>query len=115
MVAIAMSAQPTAKLSAELPIPIPHDLIVQFCQHNHIIKLSFFGSVLRQDFRPESDIDILVEFEPGKTPGFRIVTLQQELSELFGGRTVDLRTPNELSRYIRDRVLAEALVQYVQN
>lgn len=108
---IAMSAQ----LSAELPIPIPHDRIVQFCQHNHILKLSFFGSVLRKDFRSQSDIDILVEFEPGKAPGFRIVTLQQELSELLGGRTVDLRTPNELSRYIRDRVLAEAWVQYVRN
>lgn len=100
---------------AELPIQVPQDRIAQFCQHNHILKLSFFGSVLRQDFRPDSDIDVLVEFEPGKTLGFRIVTLQQELSELFGGRTVDLRTPNELSRYIRDRVLAEALVQYVQN
>ena len=110
-----MSAQLPAEPTAKLPIPIPYDRIAQFCQHNHILKLSLFGSVLRSDFRPESDIDILVEFESGKTPGFRIVTLQEELSELFGGRTVDLRTPNELSRYIRDRVLAEAWVQYVRN
>jgi len=98
-----------------LPISVPHDRIAEFCQRHHIRKLSLFGSVLRDDFRPESDIDILVEFEPGKTPGFAIVTMQQELSELFGGRTIDLRTPQELSRYIRNRVMAEALVQYVQN
>ena len=98
-----------------LPIPVPYDRIAEFCQRYHVHKLSFFGSVLRDDFRPESDIDVLVEFEPGKTPGFAIVTMQQELSELFAGRTVDLRTPQELSRYIRDRVMAEALVQYVQN
>ena len=98
-----------------LPISVPHDRIAEFCQRHHIRKLSLFGSVLRDDFRPESDIDVLVEFEPGKTPGFAIVTMQQELSELFNGRTIDLRTPEELSRYIRDRVMAEALVQYVQN
>ena len=98
-----------------LPIAVPYDRIAEFCQRYHVHKLSFFGSVLRDDFRPESDIDVLVEFEPGKTPGFAIVTMQQELSELFAGRTVDLRTPQELSRYIRDRVMAEALVQYVQN
>lgn len=98
-----------------LPITVPHDRIVQFCQRHHICKLSLFGSVLRDDFRPESDIDVLVEFEPGKTPGLAIVTMQQELSELFDGRTVDLRTPQELSRYIRDRVMTEALVQYVQD
>ena len=98
-----------------LPIPVPYDRIAEFCQRYHVYKLSFFGSVLRDDFCPESDIDVLVEFEPGKTPGFAIVTMQQELSELFAGRTVDLRTPQELSRYIRERVMAEALVQYVQN
>ncbi|WP_083637023.1 nucleotidyltransferase domain-containing protein [Leptolyngbya sp. 'hensonii'] len=76
-------------------------------------KLSLFGSVLRGDFKPDSDIDVLVEFEPGKTPGFAIVTMQQELSELLGGRAVDLRTPQELSRYIR--VLAEALVLVVHD
>lgn len=98
-----------------MPISVPHDRIAEFCQRHHIRKLSLFGSVLRDDFRPESDIDVLVEFELGKTPGFAIVAMQQELSDLFNGRTVDLRTPQELSRYIRDRVMAEALVQYVQN
>jgi uncharacterized protein len=98
-----------------LSIQISQDKITEFCHRHHIRKLSLFGSVLRNDFSPDSDIDVLVEFEPGKTPGFAIVTLQQELSNLMGGRTIDLRTPHELSRYIRDRVLAEALVQYVQD
>jgi len=97
-----------------LPIPIPQAKITEFCQRHSIRKLSFFGSILRDDFRPDSDVDVLVEFAPGKTPGFAIVTMQQELSHLLGNRTVDLRTPAELSRYIRDRVLSEALVQYVQ-
>ena len=98
-----------------LPIQMSQDKITEFCHRHHIRKLSLFGSVLRNDFSPDSDIDVLVEFEPGKTPGFAIVTMQQELSKLMGGRTIDLRTPHELSRYIRDRVLAEALVQYVQD
>ena len=97
-----------------LPIQIPQAKIAEFCQRHHIRRLSLFGSVLRDDFSPTSDVDVLVEFEPGKTPGFAIVTLQQE-SHLLGDRTIDLRTPKELSRYIRDRVLSEALVQYVQN
>lgn len=97
-----------------LPLQIPQNKISDFCHRHHIRKLPLFGSILRDDFRPDSDIDVLVEFEPGKTPGFAIVTMQQELSELFGGRVVDLRTPQELSRYIRDRVVAEALVLYVQ-
>jgi uncharacterized protein len=103
--------------------PMAHDAILgeqsetiaQFCQQNYITKLSLFGSVLRDDFSPESDIDILVEFEPGKTPGWAIVRMQTELSAIFGGRTVDLRTPQELSRYFRDRVMAEAVVQYVKD
>jgi uncharacterized protein len=98
-----------------LPLQISQDKIVEFCHRHRIRKLSLFGSVLRDDFSPESDIDVLVEFEPGKTPGFAIVAMQQELSQLMGGRTIDLRTPHELSRYIRDRVLAEAVVQYVQD
>jgi predicted nucleotidyltransferase len=97
------------------PLQISQTQIAEFCQQHHIRQLSLFGSVLRDDFRPDSDIDVLVEFEPGKTPGFAIITLQQELSNLFKGRTIDLRTPQELSRYIRDRVLAEAWVLYVQD
>lgn len=72
-----------------------------------------FGSVLRDDFTESSDIDILVEFQPGKPPGLAIVTMQDELAELCG-RDVDLRTPAELSRYFRDQVMQEAMVIYVE-
>jgi uncharacterized protein len=89
---------------------IPQTKLADLCQPHHIRRLSLFRSVLRDDFTPESDIDILVAFEPGKTPGWEIVHIQQELSQLLNGRTIDLRTPPELSRYIRDRVLAEASV-----
>ncbi|NEO10598.1 MAG: nucleotidyltransferase family protein [Moorea sp. SIO3I8] len=99
-----------------LPIKIPKEEIEQFCQRHHIRKLSLFGSVLRDDFTPESDLDFLVEFEPGKTPGlFRLASMEIELSELVEGRKIDLRTPNELSIYFRDRVMAEAMVQYDSN
>jgi predicted nucleotidyltransferase len=100
----------------KLPIAIPKEELAQFCQRHHIRKLSLFGSVLRDDFRPESDIDFLVEFEPGKTPSFfKIVSMEMEISELLEGRKIDLRTPNELSIYFRDRVMTEAVVQYVRN
>lgn len=92
-------------------IDIPTDKIAEFCRRNHIRRLSLFGSVLRDDFRPESDVDVLVEFEPGKTPGLRFFDMEDELSELFG-RKVDLNTAGFLSRYFRDEVLAEAGVQY---
>ncbi|MEW6497906.1 MAG: nucleotidyltransferase family protein [Cyanobacteriota bacterium] len=97
----------------QLPIVIPKEELAQFCQRHHIRKLSLFGSVLRDDFTPESDIDFLVEFEPGKTPGFfKIVSMEMELSELLEGRKIDLRTPEELSLYFRDRVMASSVVQY---
>ncbi|MBW4474281.1 MAG: nucleotidyltransferase family protein [Stenomitos rutilans HA7619-LM2] len=98
-----------------LPIQISQTKIAEFCRRHHIRKLSLFGSVLRDDFSPDSDIDVLVEFISGKTPSFAIVTMQRELSHLLGDRRIDLRTPQELSRYIRDRVLSEALVPYVQD
>lgn len=98
-----------------LPIQVPKHKIAEFCKRHYIRKLSLFGSVLRDDFGPDSDIDVLVEFEPGKIPGLAIITMQQELSALFNGRAVDLRTPQELSRYFRDRVMVEALVQYDQD
>lgn len=94
-------------------LAIPKQKIAEFCRRHHIRKLSLFGSVLRDDFTDKSDVDVLVEFEPGHTPGWDIVTMQDELSEMFG-RVVDLRTPEELSRYFRDEVLAEAEVQYEQ-
>jgi predicted nucleotidyltransferase len=100
----------------QLCIEILKGEIARFCQRHHIRKLSLFGSVLRDDFTPQSDIDFLVEFEPGKTPGyFKIVSMEMELSELLEGRKIDLRTPNELSVYFRDRVMAEAVVQYDSN
>jgi hypothetical protein len=86
-----------------------------FCERHHIHRLSLFGSVLREDFGPRSDIDVLVEFEPGRVPGFfRLLDAEEELSRLFGGRKVDLRTPQDLSRYFREEVLAQAEVQYAR-
>jgi len=77
--------------------------------------LALFGSALREDFSEESDIDVLVEFEPGHTPGLLgMARLERELSHILGGRKVDLRTPEDLSRYFRDEVLREAEVQYAQ-
>jgi hypothetical protein len=87
--------------------------IADFCSRHHIRKLSVFGSVLRKDFRPDSDIDVLVEFEPDHVPGLGFFTIEAELSKLVG-RKVDLHTPKSLSRYFRDKVLAEAEVQYVK-
>src|SRR6266571_4130937 len=86
--------------------------IERFCERNHIRKLSLFGSILTPRFSSESDVDVLVEFEPGESPSyFDLAGMEQELSKALG-RRVDLRTPNELSRYFRDRVLATAAVQY---
>ncbi|GEM_PF-137148 len=92
-------------------IGVPRAKIVAFCKRHHIRKLSLFGSVLRDDFRPDSDVDILVEFEPGHTPGLAFFGMQDELSQILG-RKVDLHTPGFLSRYFRARVLAEAKTQY---
>ncbi len=92
-------------------INIPTDKVADFCRRHHIRKLMLFGSVLREDFRPESDIDVLVEFEPGTRVGLRFFTIERELSEL-SGRKVDLHTPGFLSKYFREDVLREAQVQY---
>ncbi len=89
--------------------------IEAFCRRNHIHKLALFGSVLRDDFKPESDVDVLVEFEPEHIPGFLgLGGIEEELSELLGGRKIDLVTKDFLNRRIRDRVLNEAEVQYAQ-
>jgi predicted nucleotidyltransferase len=96
-----------------LSITIDHERIVEFCRRNHVCRLSFFGSVLRDDFGPASDVDVLVEFEAGATVGyFSMSRMEQELTDLFG-RRVDMRTPKELSRYFRDQVLADAQEEYV--
>ncbi len=99
-------------MNQERPV-IPRDFIKDFCRRHHVRKLSIFGSYLRDDFGAESDLDFLVEFEQGSTPGyFELADMEQELSDGLGGRKVDLRTPQELSRYFRDKVIAEAEVQY---
>jgi predicted nucleotidyltransferase len=92
---------------------VPSPLVAEFCHKNHICKLAVFGSALRDDFSPDSDIDILVEFQKGFTPGFAFFRMQDELSELLG-RKVDLQTPAFLSRYFRDKVVREAKVQYAE-
>jgi uncharacterized protein len=95
-----------------LPIAIPEGYLREFCERNHIRRLSLFGSVLTERFRPESDVDILVEFEPGHAPGyFGLAGIEIELSEKLG-RRVDVRTPRELSQYFREKVVASASVQY---
>jgi uncharacterized protein len=89
--------------------------IAAFCRRHHIHQLALFGSVLREDFRPESDIDVLVEFEPGHVPGLiRLAGMELELSALLGGRKVEMNTPLCLSPYFRDEVLAEAEVFYAE-
>ena len=95
-----------------LRIHIDRERIAEFCRRRHIRRFAFFGSVLRDDFRPDSDVDVLVEFEPGYRLGlFELIRMQQEFSELIG-READFRTPEELGRYMRDRVMAESEVQY---
>ena len=96
----------------EVQIAIDDQALAAFCERNHIRLLAFFGSVLRADFRADSDVDILVEFEPGHVPGFAFAGLQDELSQLIG-RTVDLHTPGSLSRHFREQVQREAQVHYV--
>ena len=92
-------------------ITVPKEQIAAFCRRRHIRRLSLFGSVLRDDFRSDSDIDGLVEFEPGHVPGLAFFAMEAELSDILG-RNVELSTPAFLSRYIRDSVLANAQVQY---
>ena len=94
-------------------LPVDDQTLADFCNRHRIRRLSLFGSVLRDDFRPGSDIDVLVEFEPGARVGYiTFAGIQIELSELLG-REVDLHTPNGLSRYLRDEILSEAEVAYV--
>ena len=96
-------------------IPIDREKLAEFCRRHHIRKLSLFGSVLRDDFAPDSDVDVLVEFEQGHVPGFiRLYHLEEQLSELLGGRKVDLVTPKFLNRRITPHVLANAEVQYAE-
>jgi len=93
-------------------VKVDRERVAEFCRRHHIRRLAFFGSVLREDFSPESDIDVLVEFEPGHVPGLAFFSIQEELAGLLG-RPVDLNTPGFLSPYIRPRVFAEAEPLYV--
>ena len=94
-------------------LTIPDDQLAQFCQKHHIRKLSLFGSVLKGTARPDSDVDLLVEFEPEHVPGLiRLAGMEFELSNMLAGRKVDLRTPRDLSRRFRDEVVRTAEVQY---
>ena len=94
-----------------LQIEVAKEDIERFCRKNHVRRLAFFGSVIRDDFTPQSDVDVLVEFEPGHRIGFAFISMQDELSEMLG-RKVDLNTPASISPYFRDEVLAEAEVLY---
>ncbi|MGD8236964.1 MAG: nucleotidyltransferase family protein [Armatimonadota bacterium] len=94
-------------------ISIDRGRIADFCRRHHIRKLALFGSVLREDFCADSDVDVLVEFHPEHVPGFAFFVMQDELSDMLGQK-VDLNTPGFLSPYFRDRVLAEAEVYYVE-
>jgi len=96
-------------------LSIPRERLASFCREHGIRRLAIFGSALRDDFRPDSDVDVLVEFEPERTPSLLgIARLERELSPFFGGRKVDLRTREDLSRYFRQKIIEEAEVQYAQ-
>lgn len=96
-------------------VPVNRDAIAAFCRRHHIRRLSLFGSVLRPDFRPDSDIDVLVEFDPQHVPGFiHLSQIEDELSALLGGRSVDLVTVKFLNPRIRRQVLDQAEVQYAE-
>lgn len=94
------------------PLLIDRERLAELCRRWKIRELALFGSVLRDDFGPESDVDVLIEYEPGTSLGFRVFDLERELSALFGGRRVDVVPRKYLNRRLRDRVLAEAKVQY---
>jgi predicted nucleotidyltransferase len=97
----------------QLPLAVPHDQIVDFCRRHHIRRLAFFGSVLREDFEPDSDVDVLVEFDPDHIPGLDFFAMQAELSQILN-RQVDLNTLHFISPYFRGQVQAGAEVVYEQ-
>lgn len=108
-----MTRQPRRTVSSKLKISVSQEAIADFCRRHAIRKLALFGSVLRDDFRQDSDVDVLVEFEPGHAPGLAFFAMQDELSELFQ-REVELHTPAFLSPYFRREVERAADVRYPQ-
>ena len=99
-------------MSLRPQIQVPRQALADFCRRHHIRRLRLFGSVLREDFRPDSDIDVLVEFEFGHTPGWEIVDIENELSRLLAGHRVDMVDPKFLNRRLKDRILSSAALQY---
>ena len=98
----------------KLAVVIPKEMLAEFCKRNHIRKLSIFGSALRENLGPDSDIDLLVEFDPDNIPGLiRLAGMENELSEILG-RKVDIRTAQDLSRYFRQDVIKSSEVQYAE-
>lgn len=98
-------------MATHVKVNVPQERIKEYCQRHHITKLALFGSVLRDDFSPESDIDVLVEFDPDHIPGLSFFTMECELSDILG-RKVDLNTPDFISKYFREEVMAQAEVYY---
>jgi uncharacterized protein len=96
----------------KIKLSISSQELARLCKRYHIRRLAFFGSVLRDDFSSNSDVDVLVEFEEGRTPGLDFIDIQDDLSKLLGGREVDLVTPKFLNHRIRDQVIKEARVAY---
>lgn len=94
-------------------ISIDREALSAFCQRHHIKRLALFGSILRDDFRADSDVDVLVEFQPGHVPGLRFISIEREFSALLQGRRVDMVTPKFLNHRIRDQVLSSAEPLYV--
>ncbi len=98
-----------------LSIDIPKDQVEDFCKKNLIKKFSFFGSVTREDFSPDSDIDVLVEFYSDQSPSFfGLAQMRRDLSKILGGRKIDLLTPKGISKYIRKEILSSAIIQYAE-
>ena len=93
-------------------LDINRDLLRDVCKRWHITKLSVFGSTLRDDFGPESDVDVLIEFDPEHIPGWKIVDVGDDLSRVFGGRYVDMVFPESVLPRLKDRILGNAVVQY---
>lgn len=111
----ALTVSKILKMNDKKFIQLPLEKIVDFCKRNRIRKLSLFGSALKGELRKDSDIDFLVEFQPAEAPSLLdLARMERDLSTLLDGRKVDLRTPNELSRYFRDEVLSTASVQYAE-
>jgi len=96
-------------------VALSTEVVSQFCNQHHVRRLSLFGSQLEGKARADSDIDLLIEFEPGREPGLiGLAQMEAKLSQLLGGQRVDLRTPRDLSRYFRDEVISKAQVQYAR-